>query len=375
MMKKYLTYILICLALCAIVAGAVYAAHSSAEKKLTQYEEAFAAAEVTMNVTTPTGEIEENEKFFTYDWVYQLFAEKDPVKFYDVSAAEWDDSQALNKLKTEVTPTELSLAEYVKDVKAMISEEINNVSGYTFAGPGRTEHYYAYGITSLECAPLLVSEEECEITWFEGYDESVFAGDGLYCLVPDGKLEKYDNGNGEAVVSFYYSAMRHSYVDGELVKEKIERECPYTMKIVGTYTGGDWNSVYCPLLVVKKASSELEDRPSYHYLSATLADNSRLDEFREKMSLCFLEPSPENEDVPWGYYAQSSNIIFAHQYYPFSLDINDEALCDLPDVTGEVEILESIVKIGVIVLAVTVATIPAGCIVIFLKNKKASKAE
>lgn len=371
MKNKYLKLTLISLLICAVIAVAVYALHASAAKKLNQYEEQLAAEQVTVTVTTPTGEIEENEKLFIYDWVYKLFTEKEPVLFYDVSAAG-DDSEARRNLKNEVTPSELSMAEYVKDVQIMISQQINNVSGYSY---GRYERYYAYGITSLACDPQLASEDECEVNWYEGYDESIFAGDGLYCLIPEGKVEHYDNGNGEAVVSFYYSAMRHSYVDGELVKEKIEHECPYTLKIVGTYTGGDWNSVYCPLAIVEKASRELGSEPSYNTLSATLADNSRLDEFREKISFCFLEPSPKNEDIPWGYYAEFQSHSYYHEFYPFGLDIDDEALSDLPDVTGEVAMLENIVKAGIIVLAVLIAGIPVGCLVIFITNKKKAKAE
>ena len=389
MMKKYLTYILICLAVCAIVAGPVYAAHSSAEKKLTQYEEALAAANITFEVTTPTGEL---EGVFLDDgtlyeiplsipiWVYKLFTEEEPVLFYDVSAADPDDSAAHLKLRDEVTPTELSLTEYVKDVQCEMSQQISKVSSYSFWKDygyfSVLERYYAYGITSLAGDPLLASEEDCEITWFEGYDESVFAGDGLYCLVPASKLEQYDNGNGEAVVSFYYTGWTTtSFVDGELVTESVERECPYTMKIVGTYTGGDWTAVYCPLAIVEKACIEVGVIPKCQSLSATLADNSRLDEFREKMSFCFLEPSPENEDIPWGFYARFQKGSTYHKFYPLGLAIDADDLDDLPDVTGEVKKLESIVKIGVIVLAVTVAAIPAGCLVIFISNKKKAKAE
>ena len=272
-------------------------------------------------------------------------------------------------LKKETTPTELSLAEYVKDVKIMMSQDINNVSGYSY---GSDDRYYACGITSIDCDPMLASEE-CEITWYEGYDESIFEGDGLYCLVPDTKLEEYDDGNGEAVVTFYNKSFNYSFEDGKLVQEKIDLECSYTMKIVGTYTGGDWNSVYCPLPIVLQACIDLEAVPRVLSLSATLADNSRLEEFREKMSLCFLEPAPENEDIPWRTYAQFQKRSIFHKSYPLGLDIDDGALGELTDVTGEVARLENIVKMGVIAIAVIIAGIPVGCLVIFFTNKKKRK--
>lgn len=380
MKKKYLIHTLISLLICAVIGVVVFVLHSSAEKKLTQYEEKLAAVQVTLTVTTPTGEpkvqVADNGTVFEIpfsipEWVYRLFTEQEPVLFCDVSAAG-DDSAARLKLKDEVTPTELSLAEYVKDVQCMSSQWINKVGDYVFTG---NDKYYAYGIASISSDPKLSEEGECEITWFDGYDESVFTGSGLYCLVPEGKLEQYDNGNGEAVVSLYRRFTRHSVVDGELVKENLELEVPVTLKIAGTYTGGDWNSVYCPLPIVQQACVELEAIPSVLTLSATLADNSRLEEFREKMSLCFLEPSPENEDIPWGYFAQFQKRSHYHETYPLGLDIDEGDLSELPDVTGEVAMLKNAAMIGVIVLAIVIAGIPAGCLIIFLNNKKAAKAE
>ena len=376
--KKHLKCILILLLICAVIAVAVYALHATAEEKLTKYEEDLAAIPVTLTVTTPTGELETEilkdgtvyeRELSIPNWVYQIFTEREPVKFYDVSEAK--DLSEANKLRKDEPSAELSFAEYVKDVQLMVSEQINKVGDYSFS---IREYYYAYGITSLDCVPLFASDWESEITWFDGYDESIFASNGLYCLIPASKLEEYDNGNGEAVVSFYYTAMSHQYVDGELVKEKEERECPYTLKIAGTYTGGDWNSIYCPLDIVEKACSELESTPLVLSLSATLADNSRLEEFREKMSLCFLEPAPENEDIPWGYYVEWQNIFRYHDVYPLGLAIDDEALLALPDVTGVVGVLKTIVKIGIAVIAVIIAGISVGLLVIFLKNKKKNKA-
>ena len=371
MKKKYLIYILISVLLCAVIAVAVYALHTSAEEKMKQYEEGFAAAQVAVTVTTATGEYKEDEKFETYEWVYKLFTNQEPVKFYDLTAAG-DDPRAEHNLLKETIPTELSLAEYVKDVRIMMSQEINNVSGYSY---GSDDRYYACGITSIDCDPMLASEE-CEITWYEGYDESIFEGDGLYCLVPDTKLEEYDNGNGEAVVTFYNMSFNYSFEDGKIVQEKIDLECSYTMKIVGTYTGGDLNSIYCPLTIIKKASGELGADPYYHYLSAKFVDNSRLDEFREKMSICFLEPSPENERIPWGHHiAIRDDHMLQHKYYPFALDIDDEALIELSNVKDEAAMLEDIVKAGIIAITVIIAAIPVGCLVIFLTNKRKLKAE
>jgi len=57
------------------------------------------------------------------------------------------------------------------------------------------------------------------------------------------------------------------------------------------------------------------------------------------------------------------------------LDIDDEALIELSGVKDEAAMLEDIVKAGIIAIAVIIAGIPVGCLVIFFTNKKKSKAE
>mgnify|MGYP003297810987 CR=1 FL=1 len=182
--KKYLKHTLISLLFCAVIAVAVYALHSSAEAKLSQYEEELAAAQVTVTVTTPTGKdtkietLEDGTVYerplmlHVYDWVLKIFTEREPVGFYDVSDAEDPkDREALREMKKQVAPKGLSLGEYVKDIRYMTSRQMERVNDYSFKNG---QVCYLNGISSLSCDPLLVSEE-CEITWYEGYDESIFA--------------------------------------------------------------------------------------------------------------------------------------------------------------------------------------------------------
>ncbi len=361
-LKRILLPLLFCIA-ASLILGTLNALN---EAKLRKYEEEFQSIPVTLTITTPTGRdtkmevlpngitIEEKVTLLIDQWVMKLFKEYTPVFFYDVSDAK--DSGEARVLKKEVFPTKLCLTEYVKDVKYTIAMEIDKISDYSF---GRADHYNMYGITSLSCDPYL-SSEECEITWYEGYDESVFSGGEAVCLIPDGKARQYDNGKGEAVVHRTVTSTHYQMIDGKMEKVGTSsRECERTLKIVGTYTGGDFNSVYCPQPIVEQMVSELEIGYSIGALNATLADNSRLEEFREKASFCFLEPSPDNEEVPWGYYADN----FRYDYYPLGLAIDDEALLALPDVTEECARFAKIVKIGIVIFSVIAGTL-AGYLII-----------
>ena len=380
--KKHLKCILILLLFCVLASLILGVLNASNEAKLRKYEEELGSVPVTLTMTTTTGRytkmtvlpggktIEETITLLIDEWVLQLFKEYTPVFFYDVSEAK--DSDEARELRKKVVPSKLCLAEYVKDIEYTIAMEIDKVSDYSF---GRGDHYEIFGSTSLFRDPHF-SSGECEITWYEGYDESVFESEEAVCLIPGSKARLYDNGNGEAVVHRTQTSFRYEMVNGKMEKVGTSsRECERTLKIVGTYTGGDFNSVYCPMPIVEQMSEELEIGYTINALSATLVDNRRLEEFREKASFCFLEPSPENEDVPWGHYVGWQNFSSHYDVYPLGLAIDDEALLALPDVTEECARVATIVKIGTVALSVIIAGIPAGCLVIFLTNKRKSKAE
>ena len=95
------------------------------------------------------------------------------------------------------------------------------------------------------------------ITWKEGYDESIFAGEELVCIIPESAAEDYDNGNGEITSSFTYSVMRLSS-DGSK-QEVVNNEYQCTLKIVGTYTAGDEKSIYCPYPIYEEVRIGLGD--------------------------------------------------------------------------------------------------------------------
>jgi hypothetical protein len=290
-----------------VVSGIICTLEKLNETELQHYEEAKRSIPVTVSVMdasrtdTVGGPIQ--------NWVYDVFAKKVPVKFVSLSDG--------------VNYVQLSLNEYVKDIQVKVQQLIDTVNGKTFKNP------LLYGITSLSCEKMFLPEYGCEIKWEDGYDESVLEGDKPFCLVPAESLTDYDNGSGEVVLDFL-GPTKYTVINGEVIKhDRAKYQC--TLKIVGTYTAGDGKSIYCPLSVVELVYRELDAKPIVCSLSATLADNNRLEEFRLKMKFCFLESSTKKNDIKWGYRVDGRDNVF----YSYALDIDDKNLLDLAAILEE----------------------------------------
>ena len=298
---------------------------ASSDAEMRRFEKSCEEVAITVSVSNPSGKdtetvvvsedkvIEIPDPLFVTDWVYELFTGKVPVSFYDVSGIDdpTKNRDELNKLMSESMPVRLSLTEYLKDIKVKGSISIERINGGEFNEPN------LIGMTSLSCEPELLPENGCDLLWREGYDESIFDSEDAVCLVPSGKAEQYDNGNGEVVLTFTNKVLKSVSVDGEFVVEYETVEYEYTFKIAGTYTGGDWNSVYCSMGNANRITEESGLYLMIGALSGNIADYSRLEEFREKASFCFLEPGPASIEVPWDYYVDHSY----YEFYPYALKI------------------------------------------------------
>lgn len=298
---------------------------ASSDAEMRRFEKACEEVAITVSVSNPSGKdtetvvvsedkvVEIPDPLFVTDWVYELFTGKVPVSFYDVSGIDdpTKNRDELNKLMSESMPVRLSLTEYLKDIKVKGSISIERINGGEFNEPN------LIGMTSLSCEPELLPENGCDLLWREGYDESIFDSEDAVCLIPSGKAEQYDNGNGEVVLTFTNKVLKSVSVDGEFVVEYETVEYEYTFKIAGTYTGGDWNSVYCSIENANRITEEARLHLMIGALSGNIADYSRLDEFREKASFCFLEPGPGSVEVPWDYYVDHSY----YEFYPYALKI------------------------------------------------------
>ncbi len=353
----------------AVITMIICALHASNEAELRNYEEVWQSVPITVTVTDPKGV--NDGKLIIDSWVLDLFERDEPVKFYDASAEKKYNS-SFQFYQAEV-PVELSLAEYVKDIQVFATQTINTINGTNYTGASGTT--MLYGITSIPCDKQLLPEYGCEITWFDGYDESIFSGNEQLCIVPEGMIENYDN---DGNVELYLKGQSQKPVvrvdeNGEIVWEngqividmpKTEYNC--TLKIVGTYTEGDGKSIYCPYSIVKQVYDGLEEIIIVDSLSATLKDNRRLDEFREKMSYCFLEPDPNAKRTSWGVIIDVGlSMKYDERYYSYALDIDDNNLFDLS------AILEDSIKFNrTVTVFVVILSVVAGFLVGFLMVRR-----
>lgn len=349
----------------AIISVIICALHASNEAELRNYEEMWQTVPITVTVTDLSGV--NNGKLLIDPWVLDLFIDDEPVRFYDLSVLENpNDFVAASKLIKETEPIKLSLGEYVKDLQIQMRMPINTINGTRYTSAGSTTQLY--GITTINSDKQLLPENGCQITWYEGYDESIFTGEDMLCIIPEEMAERYDN---DGMADLYFSNKSENPVivtlpNGEKKVEFPTKEYNCSLKIAGTYTAGDRKSIYCPYLIFEQITGELEIRKLIYSLSATLADNTRLEEFREVISFCFREPSPDAEKVDWFVSILNEDYNgYRENYYPYALDINDSNLFDLA------AILEDSIKFNLTVTIMVVAlSAIAGFLVGFLMIRR-----
>ena len=204
----------------------------------------------TVTVTSQSGN--KDDSLIVESWVLDLFTNEEPLRFYNVNSAD-NTADALNMITSGNAPfVEVSLAEYVKDVRVRLGRAIDTINS------NRSLSADLVGITSLTCEPRLLPQNGCQIKWADGYDESVLGGDGLYCIVPEGMAEAYNNGSGGVDMYFKNTViLSTTIVDGKPSQQVQVKEYRCTPIIVGTYTGGDGKSIYCPSSVVGQIFGEL----------------------------------------------------------------------------------------------------------------------
>ena len=343
----------------AVVSVIVCTLHASNEAELRNYEDAYRSVPVT--VTVSALEREDGRKTVLQPWIPDLFTGRSPVEMVDVSAAK--DYAEQSELLNQTEPTQVSLAEYVKDVNIRISQRIYTVNGKNFTSAAGT--CMLVGLTSLSSDKQLLPEYGCEIKWYEGYDESIFYGEELVCLIPEGKATTryYDNGSGEAELYFFQRLMQS--VNGGPSVEVSRDEYNCTLKIVGTYTAGDELSIYCPYPIVEQVFNELNRSMPIDSISATVADNMRLEEFREKASFFFTDPTQNAGVVPWGVYLFNRSNSYRHSFHDSAIDIADENLLDMS------AILKDSIKFNRTVTLIVVAlSVVSGFLVGFLMIRR-----
>lgn len=184
-----------------------------------------------------------------------------------------------------------NLSAYIKDIQRKTtwnSCKAGNIMGLKLIGT-----------SSVELCRELWPENGGAVLWADGYDESCLTGDQLVCLIPTGFDSDGDDQEDSGTITVYLTENQS-----------------YEFTIVGTVTGGQ--DLYCPYLTLKNCATDIDSYHDLDAMTATLKDNTQLEEFRQEMLRWFIEPDPSGMQV--------SMPGSSYQKYAFALDINDSQL-------------------------------------------------
>ena len=269
------------------------------------------------------------EEIRNYDKTYHLI----PVKLTvtNLSATKSNELDApgwVVDVFTGEVPASFHLQKYAKDLRIVSRHFIEYE-------PGRKLSMLV-GMTSLSLAPELLPENGASIQWREGYDESIFSGDELVCLIPE-SIAASENIGEEITLPFAYQP------DEKPPEPRPpRRECELTFRVAGVFSGVTEPIVFCPYACVELVYEKLTEDRNIYSLSATLSDNDLLDALRTDRKYWFAEPNPLGEETRWD---------FLEEYYPYALDINDELLVNAAATLQNSILVNQICAVLVFVLA------------------------
>lgn len=193
-------------------------------------------------------------------------------------------------------------AEGASNALAAFVEAVQITGSTAFIWNG--EEYTLTGLTSLQADRELWAENGCTLFWNGEMDESIFAGSGPVCIVPQSlaqKLQEEELPGDRLSLSIDGSYAYESDYTGEL-------------RIAGTYQSKNTNTVYCPWNTYAAILRSMGRAETADSLSAVLANNQDLEAFRALAAGWFGSPDPNAAGM------EESN-----GYY-FALDINDALL-------------------------------------------------
>lgn len=195
---------------------------------------------------------------------------------------------------------ETSFLDYLTDIRLKTSRE-----GKLY---GTWQKITLVGLNSI-AADHDLDAESAAITWTPGYDEQLLAGDGMFCLLTSDlyeDLQTQENWNETVQVM-----VEARFGEGTFTTEELA--------VVGVVYGPK-STVYCPWQVAVDAGYEVEGSYYADSISATIADNHKIDEFREKcVDIYFATVDPKGEPQPW-----EASPIYVN--YPYAFEIYDEML-------------------------------------------------
>lgn len=260
--------------LSALIAGVlVFGFHIGSISMARQIEEVIDNSVVTCAVTNLTGT--QQEGLMLPDWAANLFRET--------------TSESVHIPQT-------SFMDYVKDVRMKFSMEADSPYGST----------QVLGVTSVYADKSIIPQEN-SVDWLNGFDDSVFESDAQVCVVSED----------------FYSLLRQSD-NGQLSltiksRQNKDRTANLTMTVAGVVRGKS-RAVYCPWSAASKVCLELNGHLSVDCISATIKENSRIEEFKENCaSVYFATVDPRGVPQPW----EASPI---YDSYPYALEVYDKTL-------------------------------------------------
>lgn len=241
--------------------------HQAGVREKENYEQICRTAPVTLTVTNLTGT--DPTALNAPKWVLNVFSEDTTVIY--------------------------GLADYIRElhVKMLLTAESSQLGVVTLAG-----------ITDLAAEQSLVLQSDSAITWLDGYGPDCLSGNEDVCVVSESQLPA--DGSMELDITV-------SYMPG-LQTEILTHT--RTLQIVGIHKSD--RMIYCPFDTLGSICSRV-DRPYELYsIYAVLADNSQLEQVRQRAAKWFAEPSFSGEKTPWDFSWYS--------YYPYALKIDDSQL-------------------------------------------------
>lgn len=284
--REPLAYIAV-LIFAAVLTAVLCHLQRSHEEELKSFEETCLSVPVYFTVTDLDGTQVSGRKGID-SWVADMFFQK-------------------NKLQPDIS-------QFVKDLKIRL--EIRAIAGAVTLDEEdpfgsyvkileQAEYLMLAGISSIRVAEELTPDYNGDFRWYEGYGEEILETEEFVCLVP----EEYEG--EEVAVSFFY--------DDTATGDRRVYTCK--LSVVGRYTDLGNTTVYCPYFVVNGIYNRICEEKQIRSISATLVDNTRLEELKAVASHWFAAPNPLGGPTEWGKYG--------YEYYPYALDINDRLLQEL----------------------------------------------
>lgn len=260
--------------LASLMAGIlVYGFHLGVVSMTDQIENVLDNSEVTCAVTNLTGT--QADGLMLPDWASNLFRETTPESVH--------------------IPT-TSFLDYVDNIKMKFSMEADCLNC----------NVNVFGVTSI-FADRSISLQEQSIEWFNGFDDSVFESDANACIISDDLYSLFQqSGNSKLELT---------------VKARDNNNLTSTIPLdVAGILHGKSASVYCPWETASKVCLDLNKNLNVDCISATIIDNRKIEEFKEKCAnIYFAEVDPRGVPQPW----EASPI---YESYPFALEIYDKTM-------------------------------------------------